>query len=152
VKRFRFTLDKLKAYREQLLEREKNALAVMRLERVRFEDEKKAAETELAESSEDFKRKTAAGVSVSEFLTHKNHHYALGGKIAEKQRAIEDAEKRIERQLKKVVEATADVRTLEKLEEKQLEEYTAKAAKEDELFIAEFVNTSQFHKAGRESD
>jgi flagellar export protein FliJ len=152
VKRFQFTLDKLKSYREQLLEREKNALAVMRLERVRFEDEKKAAEIELAESSENFKRKTAAGVSVSEFLTHKNHHYALGGRIVEKQKAIEEAERRIEKQLRKVVEATADVRTLEKLEEHQLEEYTAKAAKEDELFIAEFVNTSQFHKSGKASE
>jgi flagellar FliJ protein len=150
VKRFRFTLDKLKSYREQILEREKNTLAVLRLERLRFEDEKKAAEIALAESSEMFKRKAAAGVNVNEFLTHKNHHYALGNEIALKTRSIEDAEKRIERQLQKVVDATADVRTLEKLEEKQLEEYLEKAAKEDELFIAEFVNYSQ--ATGRAAD
>jgi flagellar export protein FliJ len=150
VKRFHFTLDRLKAYREQILEREKNALAVIRLERLRFEDEKTAAERELSESSEEFLKKTGAGVSVNEFLIHKNHHYALGNTIAEKTRSIEDAEKRIERQLQKVVEATADVRTLEKLEERQLEEYKAKAAKEDELFIAEFVNYSQATGRGAE--
>ena len=39
-----------------------------------------------------------------------------------------------------VGEATKDVRTLEKLEEKQLEDYKAAANKENEQFIEEFVS------------
>ena len=46
----------------------------------------------------------------------------------------------INKQLGVVVEATKDVRTLEKLEEKQLEDYRAAANKENEQFIEEFVS------------
>ena len=46
----------------------------------------------------------------------------------------------IEKQLGIVVEATKDVKTLEKLEEKQLEEYKALETKENEQFIEEFVS------------
>ena len=46
----------------------------------------------------------------------------------------------IEKQLGVVVEATKDVKTLEKLEEKQLEEYKMSANKENEQFIEEFVS------------
>ena len=46
----------------------------------------------------------------------------------------------IDKQLSVVVDATKDVRTLEKLEEKQLEEYKAAEGKENELFIEEFVS------------
>ena len=42
----------------------------------------------------------------------------------------------INKQLGVVVEATKDVRTLEKLEEKQLEDYRAAANKENEQFIS----------------
>ena len=41
----------------------------------------------------------------------------------------------IEKQLAVIVDATKDVKTLEKLEEKQLEEYKAAEGKENELFI-----------------
>jgi len=41
-----------------------------------------------------------------------------------------------------VVEATKDVKTLEKLEEKQLEEYKALENKENEQFIEEFVSNA----------
>ena len=57
-------------------------------------------------------------------------------------REAQAAEKRIEieKQLGIVVEATKDVKTLEKLEEKQLEEYKALEIKENEQFIEEFVS------------
>ena len=53
----------------------------------------------------------------------------------------------INKQLGIVVEATKDVRTLEKLEEKQLEDYKAAAVKENEQFIEEFVSGQSIRKA-----
>ena len=46
-----------------------------------------------------------------------------------------------------VVDATKDVKTLEKLEEKQLEEYKAAEGKENELFIEEFVSGGAVRRA-----
>ena len=53
----------------------------------------------------------------------------------------------IEKQLAVVVDATKDVKTLEKLEEKQLEEYKAAEGKENELFIEEFVSGGAVRRA-----
>ena len=47
----------------------------------------------------------------------------------------------MERQLKVVIAASQDVSGLNKLEEKQLEEYQLAAAKADELEIAEFISS-----------
>jgi flagellar FliJ protein len=52
----------------------------------------------------------------------------------------------VQRQLAIVIAATQEVSTLEKLEEKQLEEYRKAAQHEDELFIEEFVQNADFRK------
>ena len=57
----------------------------------------------------------------------------------------------INKQLGVVVEATKDVRTLEKLEEKQLEDYKAAANKENEQFIEEFVSGQSIRAAQTQS-
>ena len=75
---------------------------------------------------------------------------------AEKTAAAKDAsaarkQEEINKQLGVVVEATKDVRTLEKLEEKQLEDYKAAANKENEQFIEEFVSGQSIRAAQTQS-
>ena len=58
--------------------------------------------------------------------------YRIKGLMAQKREEIEN-------QLQKVIDATKEVSKLEKLEEKQLEEYRYAAQKEQEQIIEEFV-------------
>ena len=51
-----------------------------------------------------------------------------------------------EAQLQKVVDATKEVSKIEKLEEKQIEQYKYEEQKESELFIEEFVSNSTFRE------
>lgn len=51
---------------------------------------------------------------------------------------IEEKNKQIEKKLQDVIEATQEVKKMEKLEEHQLEEYKQAELKENENFIEEF--------------
>jgi flagellar export protein FliJ len=140
MKKFQFSLGKLKGYREQILDREKNNLAFINAQRQKLEDEKEAARAELRRSTAEFSERAKVGVSIMQMNVFKSYQHSLGIRIKDIDDAIIELSDRIERQLQRVVAATRDVNSLEKLEEKQLEDYNAALLKSNENFIAEYVN------------
>ena len=65
-------------------------------------------------------------------------------------RQIQLEEEKIKFQTKVVVEANKDVSSLEKLEDKQREEYNFKVAKAEEQFIEEYVSNSVYYKTANQ--
>ena len=80
------------------------------------------------------------GAVASEIAMRKRYIVTLQQEIHLKEQQAVLKQQEIEKQLRVVVEATKDVKTLEKLEEKQLEEYNHQVGKENEQFIEEFVS------------
>ena len=144
MKRFEFSLNKLKGYKEQVLDREKNDLAHLRRQQQQYIDEKTALEHKLRLSNKEFLERSAAGMTVLQVTTFKGYHQSLSAQIRELEASIEKMEEKVQRQLSVVIEATKEVSSLEKLEDKQLEEYNFKAAKAEEQFIAEYVTNSTY--------
>lgn len=140
MKKFQFTLRKLLDFREQELDRQKNALALLQADLKRIEEAREILVDKVAEQSEQLERVCMLGSTASDIAMRKRYIVTLQQEIhfKEQQAILKQAE--IEKQLGVVVEATKDVKTLEKLEEKQLEEYNAAAGKENEQFIEEFVS------------
>ncbi|MCL2053618.1 MAG: flagellar FliJ family protein [Oscillospiraceae bacterium] len=147
MKRFEFSLNKLKSYKNQVLDREKDALAFLRQQQQLLEEERSESIRRLTESNEEYKRQSMQGLNVVQIQVFKGFHKSLSDRITELEEAIKRAEFKVQQQVRVVVEATKEVKTLEKLEEKQLEEYKFKAAKAEEKFIDEFV-LNQTYKAG----
>ena len=144
MKKFNFSLEKLYGYKEQVLSKEKNDLAQYRSEKQQLLEEKERLERLLAESGEEFAEKAAVGMSIVEINVIKDYQKSLTEDIGLKEREIEAAEERISGQLRVVIQASKDVNSLEKLRDKQLDEYKFKVAKSDEQFIEEFVTTSSY--------
>ncbi len=140
MKRFQFTLQKLKDFRESELDRQKNILAALQAELRRIEDAKQAVIDTLGVQNEQLERVYRLGSTASDIAMRKRYIVTLQQEIHLKEFQIQQKKQEIEKQLSVVVEATKEVRTLEKLEEKQLEEYNAAAGKENEQFIEEFVS------------
>ena len=92
------------------------------------------------EQSEQLNRVYRMGAVASEIAMRKRYIVTLQQEINLKEQQAILKQQEIEDQLSVVVEATKDVKTLEKLEEKQLEEYNHQATKENEQFIEEFVS------------
>lgn len=140
MKKFKFTLDKLLDYKGQILDREKNDLAALNVERAEALELKAGLEAELRRKQDEFNRKAAEGISPMEMVVFTNYHNVLRTRIEDTQKEIEELEEKIAKQLNVVTEASKEVKSLEKLEEKQLEDYRFKVQKSEESFIEEYVN------------
>lgn len=147
MKRFQFTLDKLLQFKQQVLDREKNDLAHLRRQQQEISDKKAELEFRLRHSSDDFAIKSAKGMTIVQITVFKEFHKSLSEQIRELEQAIAVFEEKIQKQLGVVVEATKEVSSLEKLEDKQQEEYNFNVQKAEEHFIDEYVTNSTYKRA-----
>lgn len=150
IKRFQFTLDKLKGYKEQVLSKEKGDLAALRAQQAKYAAEQAKVQAELDEANEEFLRKSGSGMTIMEMTLFKEYLNSLSDQIRELEKKIQLEEEKIKFQTKVVVEANKDVSSLEKLEDKQREEYNFKVAKAEEQFIEEYVSNSVYFKTANQ--
>ena len=141
MKKFIFPLEKVLRFRTSLLEEEKNQLALLRQELHRIEDEIEDNERQLLESDLKMKEIAAKGTSILElnamhFKIENTRKYIEGLKFSHRAQ-----QKKVDKQLAVVLEATKDVNGLERLKEKQRAEYDEAAAKEENLIISELVSS-----------
>lgn len=147
MKRFQFTLQKLMDFRQQELDRQKNTLSALQADLQRMHQEKEELIHRVEQSSEELDVVCRQGAQAYEISVRKRYIVSLQQEIHAHEFSISIKQEEVNKQLGVVVEATKDVRTLEKLEEKQLEEYKAAATKENEQFIEEFVSGQSIRKA-----
>ena len=140
MKKFQFTLQKLMDFRQQELDRQKNTLSALQAELQHIYQEKEELIRRVEESSQDLEIICRQGAQAFEVSVRKRYIVSLQQEIHAHDASAAMKQQEINKQLGVVVEATKDVRTLEKLEEKQLEDYRAAANKENEQFIEEFVS------------
>jgi len=142
MKKFQFTLQKLMDYREQELDRQKNTLNALRGELNKIESAAADLRRKVFAESTELERVCSEGAQAYEISVRKRYIVTLQQEIHMREAQAVQKRHEIDAQLGVVVEATKDVKTLEKLEEKQLEEYRALENKENEQFIEEFVSNS----------
>ena len=147
MKKFQFTLQKLMDFRQQELDRQKNTLSVLQAELQRIYEEKDELSRKVEEFSAELEEVCRSGAQAYEISVRKRYIVSLQQEIHARELSAAQKQEEVNRQLGVVVEATKDVRTLEKLEEKQLEDYKAAAVKENEQFIEEFVSGQSIRKA-----
>jgi flagellar FliJ protein len=143
MKKFQFSLEKLQSYKEQILESEKNTLGVLRKElndlQFQLEDTIRLVDMK----SDELAYIMVRGVTMNDLASRKRFITFKQQEGHNIRRAIVLKEAEIEVQLQVVVDATKEVNTLEKLEERQLEEYRYAEMKEEEMFIEEFVSNQR---------
>lgn len=151
MKKFQFTLQKLMDFRQQELDRQKNILSALQADLQRIYEEKDELSRRVVELSAELEEVCRAGAQAFEISVRKRYIVTLQQEIHAREVSAAQKQEEINKQLGVVVEATKDVRTLEKLEGKQLEEYKAAAVKENEQFIEEFVSGQSIRKAQSQS-
>lgn len=144
MKKFKFSLEKLKSFKEQIKKREENTLAALRAEQTDKLREKEELIKELNRRNAEFIRKSEIGMTAMEMVAEKNFISYIVDSIKAKDKEISVLSARINKQLIVVTEASREVQTLEKLEEKQFDEYKFKERKADEAFIDEYVGNRRY--------
>lgn len=151
MKKFQFTLQKLMDFRQQELDRQKNTLSALQADLQRIYAEKEQLIKQVEEFSAELETVCRQGAQAFEISVRKRYIVTLQQEIHAKDASAARKQEEINKQLGVVVEATKDVRTLEKLEEKQLKDYKAAANKENEQFIEEFVSGQSIRAAQTQS-
>lgn len=140
MKKFNFTLQSLKKYNDQVLDSEKSVLGRLRAELAEIQAELDAKTAEYELSIDKLNELVRGGTTAMRLSLHKKYVSSLQQDIYRIKGRMAQKRDEVEQQLQRVIDATKEVSKLEKLEEKQLEEYRYAAQKEQEQIIEEFVS------------
>ena len=122
-----------------LLEKEKGILARIMAERDKLEEDRRDKELRIRHIQEDIGQRQIQGTTV--FIL-KGCYSVLEGvriRLEEIETELTRTQARAEKQRRVVTEASQEVKKLEKLKEKQMEEYRHEEAKEQQDLIIEHV-------------
>ena len=145
MKPFVFTLERMRDYRNQVLDAEKNTLMVLHRRLMDIEEKIRLCEVFRQEKREEMQRKQEQGSTMRDLDECKfcleNMHSQLEALEEERIQAAFE----VESQRKVVLKARQDVTSLDKLEEKQLDEYHFLEARDNEKTIQEHVITQMVY-------
>ena len=132
MKKFEFSLRHMRDYRERLLDEEKGTLQRRKAERDQIENDIARLEGDFAALSRKMQEKAEKGTTVIELRKLSAQMDNVRLQIQDLEKALVKAEQRVEKQMDVVVEANKEVTKLDKLEEKQREEYRHQVSKAEE--------------------
>lgn len=135
MKRFRFQLETVLDYKQQVLDGLMVELGTLQ-ERVRRQEEvRDAARARLAEYSAEYEEKKQTGLSIVDALEYQSGQEYLVNRLDREQEELEKRRRQAEAKRQEVVRARQDAFSLEKLKELHRKEYDAAVLKEEERGI-----------------
>ena len=147
MKKFKFSLDTVLSYKQQVLEALQGehalALAAVRAQEELLEDLWQGYRDYNAE----YRQRAEEGLPRTEALMYQNGLRAAEQEIQRETRRLEELQAEEEKKREAVVEAKKDTSSIEKLKEKKLDAYRRAEAKSEETFIEEFVSTMRVNAA-----
>lgn len=147
MKKFKFSLDTVLSYKQQVLEALQGehalALAAVRAQEELLEDLWQGYRDYNAE----YRQRAEEGLPLTEALMYQNGLRAAEQEIQRETRRLEELQVEEEKKREAVVEAKKDTSSIEKLKEKKLDAYRRAEAKSEETFIEEFVSTMRVNAA-----
>ena len=143
MKKFRFSLETVLEYKQQILDSLQAEHGAI-LARIRQQEEHiEMLEAEYRHLSQEFNRRKTEGISILDALKYEQYLRAMERQIEEARQFLAELQKQEEAKRREVVEAKKDTSSLEKLREKKLDLYNKEAAKAEEQFLEEFVSTAR---------
>lgn len=147
MKKFKFSLDTVLSYKQQVLEALQGehalALAAVREQEALLEH----LWQEYRDYNAEYRHRAEEGLLLTEALMYQNGLRAAEQEIQRETARLEELRAEEEKRREKVVEAKKDTSSIEKLKEKKLDDYHKAEAKSEEAFIEEFVSTMRVNAA-----
>ncbi len=143
MKQFRFSLETVLDYKQQVLEALQGEHAAILAQVHRQEELVQAVEKAYQDYDEEYSQKKSQGLMITEALLYQNGLRAMEQQIQLEHDKLAAVKTQEEAKRAQVVEAKKDTSSLEKLREKKLESYNKAAAKSEEQLIEELVSLAR---------
>lgn len=141
MKKFKFPLDTVLSYKQQVLDALRGEHAAILAEVRTQEDWVEHLWQQYRAYSEEYRQRTETGLLVTEALMYQTGLRSIELEIQRETEKLDALRAKEEEKRAQVVEAKKDTSSIEKLREKKLDAYQKEAAKSEEIFIEEFVST-----------
>lgn len=148
MKKFEFSLSHVLDYRERLLDEEKGALQRIKAERDEIAANIRRLEDSFTQVSLKMVRAQTEGTTILEIQKLNAQLENIRMQLEQQQKELQKAELKVDHQMKVVIAANQEVTKLDKLQERQLEEYRHEVNKAEEDRVDEFVAQNLARSAG----
>lgn len=148
MKKFKFSLDTVLSYKQQILDSVKNEYAALQGEVAEQERVLEAAERHYHEYNEEYRERKQLGLLITDAIIYQNGLRVLEAEIRRETQKLEELRQRAEKKREQMVEARKETVSLEKLREKKLDSYQKAIQKSEESSIEEFVSNSRASTPG----
>lgn len=143
MKKFKFALDTVLSYKQQVLDALQGEYAEAMANVHAQEAVLEKLWREYRDCNEDYRDRAMDGMPITEALMYQNALRACELEIQRETKRLEELEAEAERRREKMVEAKKETASIEKLREKKLDAYHKAEAKSEEMFIEEFVSSTR---------
>lgn len=139
MKQFAFTLEKVLRFKRETLDLLKNELEQLRFRQREIEQSIESVNNEFHSYNRTLREKMRNGMDPRSIAVYKRYFGELNRQGKQLQEQREKAFLAVEDKQQEIVQMNSDISGLERIRDKQLQEYLAKDRKEQEQFIEEFV-------------
>jgi flagellar FliJ protein len=147
MKKFRFSLETVLDYKQQVLESLQIEHAAIQA-KVRAQEERlRGLEEQHWELDAEFSQRKLEGIAILDAMKYEQYLRATERAIEEAEAVLEDLREQEEAKRSEVVEAKKETSSIEKLRERKLDGYNKALRKSEEAMIDELVSTKRVMEA-----
>lgn len=147
MKKFKFALDTVLSYKQQVLDALQGEHAEI-LARVRAQEEfLDDLWAQYRAYNDEYQQRAREGLPLTDALMYQNGLRAAELEIQRETQRLERLRVQAEKKREEVVEAKKETSSIEKLREKRLDAYHKAEAKSEEQFIDEFISAARANAA-----
>ena len=143
MKKFKFSLDSVLSYKQQVLDALKGEHAAILAQVREQEAVLDAVWQEYRDCNSEFSRRKAEGMTIMDAMFYENGLRVLEADIQRETDKLAELQKKEEAKRQEVVDAKIDTSSIEKLKEHKLEDYNKAVQKAEENLIDEFVSSAR---------
>ena len=151
MKKFRFGLDSVLDYRQQVLEGRRNEYAKALRQVARQQERLDDAQARYQEANRRFREEAALGITIADARGFEMGLRALEREIARETKRLQELQAEAEQHRARVLQAHQDAAILERLKEKQREAYQKEVQKQDERLIDELISAVRVETSGTDT-
>lgn len=143
MKKFKFSLDSVLSYKQQVLESLQGEHAVILAQVREQEGVLERAWQNYRDCDAEYRQRKAEGITITDAMVYQNGLRVLERDIQRETDKLEELRKKEEAKRQEVVDAKIDTSSIEKLKEHKLEDYNKAVQKDEEKLIDEFVSSAR---------
>ena len=143
MKKFRFSLETVLDYKQQVLDALQKEHGVIMAQVKEQEEYLAGLEADYRDMDAEFCQRKREGITILDAMRYEQYLRAMERQIQQAVYRLEELRRQEEAKRLEVVAAKQDTSSIEKLKEKKLDSYNKAVQKSEEAMIDEFVSTTR---------